>query len=124
MNVCQEFALWMDDQDERPDSSAEKLALLEAYLTELSESYFVATSIPPRAWSVFDGLVHMGGNCSPGDFAQFEFESMQAMRPHVKNLEEANLVTSSLDESDKRRKTIGVSPRGWFVQYHRSGYKL
>jgi hypothetical protein len=124
MKVCQDFALWMDGENKRPEAAADKLGLLEAYLALMAERYFNETQVPPRAWTVFDHLVQIGGSCSPSDFAEFGFESSQAMRPHVKNLEEANLVLSSVDESDRRRRTIGISPRGWFVQYHRSGYEL
>jgi hypothetical protein len=98
--------------------------LLEIYLAEISERYTQDTTASPRAWAVFDHLVEFGGSTSPGDFADFDFESNQAMRPHVKNLEDANLVTSAVDDTDRRRKTIVIAPRGWFVQYHRSGYTV
>jgi hypothetical protein len=124
MKVCQDFALWMDEEGQRPKSPDDKRGLLEVYLALMAERYFLETEISPRAWRVFDKLVELGGSCSPSDFAEFEFESNAAMRPHVKNLEEANLVVSSVDESDRRRKTIGISPRGWFVEYHRSGYTI
>lgn len=123
MKVCQDFALWMVDEGQHPTSSEDKLGLLEAYLALMSERYTSDTSLSPRAWEVFDRLVDLGGSTSPSDFAEFGFESNQAMRPHVKNLEEANLVSSSIDDTDRRRKTIVVAPRGWFVQYHRAGYQ-
>ncbi len=124
MKVCQDFALWTDEEGQRPQASEDKRGLLEAYLALLSERYVEETKVPPRAWTVFDRLVELGGSCSPSDYSEFGFESSQAMRPNVKTLEEANLVLSSIDESDRRRKTIAISPRGWFVQYHRSGYRL
>lgn len=124
MNVCQTFALWMDEQGEQPDASDQKRGLLDAYLATLSRQYTDATEVSDRAWGVFDRLVELGGSCSPSDHAEFGLESSRALRPHVKNLEEANLLQSSLDKSDRRRKTISLSPRGWFVQYHRSGHQL
>ena len=45
------------------------------------------------------------------------------MRPHVRALEEANLVHSLIDETDHRRKTISVTPRGWLVQYKLNDYE-
>jgi DNA-binding MarR family transcriptional regulator len=45
-----------------------------------------------------------------------------AMRPHVKDLEEANLVISSVLDDDQRRKHIALTSRGWLVHYQRSGY--
>ena len=46
------------------------------------------------------------------------------MRPHIHALEEANLVTSVIDETDNRRKTISLTPRGWLVQYKLNDYTL
>lgn len=46
------------------------------------------------------------------------------MRPYVKQLEDANLVHRTVDESDQRRRTIVVTANGWLVHYKRSGYSL
>lgn len=116
--------MWMADEDQRPEDPDDKRALLEVYLALMAERYTQETSLSPRAWEVFDRLVQLGGSTSPGDYELFGFESNQAMRPHVKSLEEANLITSSIDDTDRRRKTILIGPRGWFVQYHRSGYEV
>lgn len=124
MKACQDFAMWMADEDQRPEDPDDKRALLEVYLALMAERYTQETSLSPRAWEVFDRLVQLGGSTSPGDYELFGFESNQAMRPHVKSLEEANLITSSIDDTDRRRKTILIGPRGWFVQYHRSGYEV
>lgn len=124
MKVCQDFALWLADTGQRPQTSGDKRELLEIYLAVTSDRFFQDTHVPPGAWTVFDRLVELGGTCSPSDYAEFGFESSQALRPHVKNLEDANLVLSSIDESDRRRKTISISSRGWFVQYHRSGHQV
>jgi hypothetical protein len=61
--------------------------------------------------------------CSPSDYEAFGFNSSMAMRPHVKDLEEANLVVSSISDSDQRRKHIALTSRGWLVNYQRSGYQ-
>jgi DNA-binding MarR family transcriptional regulator len=45
------------------------------------------------------------------------------MRPHVKSLEDANLLVSTVDEDDKRRKTIGLTANGWLVRYKRAGFR-
>jgi DNA-binding MarR family transcriptional regulator len=73
---------------------------------------------------VFDGIVDMGGSASPSDFEALGFESTQAFRGQVKALEDAQLVESSVDDSDKRRRLIEVTSRGWIVRYQRSGYEL
>ena len=46
-----------------------------------------------------------------------------ALRPQIKSLEDGQLVQSSKDDNDKRRKTIVVTPRGWLVNYKRTGYE-
>lgn len=76
------------------------------------------------AWEVLDARVAKGGNCSPGDFEEFGFNSPQAMVPHIKTLEDANVIQSSTSDEDRRRKTIAVTPRGRLVRYARSGYLL
>ena len=47
-----------------------------------------------------------------------------AMRPQVKSLEDAQLVDSSVDETDQRRRTIEISARGWIVRYKRNDFQL
>lgn len=73
---------------------------------------------------MFDGIITRGGSCAPGDFEEFSFESQQAMRPHIKRLEESNLVDSVIDDEDSRRKTISVTSLGWIVNYSRNGYPI
>lgn len=41
----------------------------------------------------------------------------------MKQLEDANLVDSTIDESDSRRRTIVVTSNGWLVNYKRTGYQ-
>jgi hypothetical protein len=72
---------------------------------------------------VFEGIVERGGSISPSDFADFGVETSQAMRGQTRALEDATLVESSVDETDKRRRLIEVTARGWIVNYERSGYR-
>lgn len=123
LKFCEDFAFWVHEQDERP-SSHENVALLEVWVTEQADRAAGETSLGQRAWQVFDCLVGGGGSCSPSDYERFGFNSPMAMRPHVKALEDVNLVQSSVDDTDKRRKTIAVTPRGWLVNYHRTGYAV
>jgi hypothetical protein len=123
LKYCEDFALWLDDQDEQPEDPAEKFKLLEIWLAQQAEQYLNATgNVKPRAWRVFDDLVSFGGSCSPSDFEEFGFNSMPPMRPHIKDLEEANLVISSVADADQRRRHIALTSRGWLVNYQRSGY--
>jgi DNA-binding MarR family transcriptional regulator len=78
-------------------------------------------SVTPRPWQLFDDIIAKGGGqCAPGDFEAFGFESQQAMRSHVLKLEETNLIQSLRDEDDNRRKTIIVTSNGWMVHFARS----
>jgi hypothetical protein len=120
---AQDFSLWLYDPASTSTSSQDRLELLEIWLAEQADRYEEDTKSVTRAgWDFFDGLQAAGGSCSPGDFTQFNFNSQQAMRPYVKQLEDANLVHSTVDESDQRRRTIVVASNGWLVHYKRSGY--
>lgn len=68
-------------------------------------------------------LVGMGGSCSPSDHEVFGYDTPMALRPQIKSLADGQLVQSSKDDNDKRRKTIVVTPRGWLVNYKRTGYE-
>lgn len=121
---CEDYAMWLDEQQQRPESSEDRYALLEVWLSEQAKAYAKdARNIKGRAWTVFDGLATAGGSCSPSDNEQFDFNSPMAMRPHIKDLEEAGLVVSSQGDKDQRRKTISITSSGWLVRYERSGYE-
>ena len=99
----------------------EKEALFGRWLDTTSLEYLrsVRENLRPRAWSVFERAIELGRSFSPSEFTEFGLESPQALRPHVKELEDAGLLQSVTDESDHRRRTITVQPKGWFVEYAR-----
>lgn len=122
---AQDFSLWLHSQGSVGTGADERLQLLEVWLAEQADQYEEDTkSVTPAGWNFFDALLAGGGSCSPGDFEEFNFNSNQAMRPYVKQLEDANLVHSTIDESDQRRRTIVATSNGWLVHYKRSGYSL
>lgn len=125
MKFSQDYAVWLARNNEHPETSRDKLGMLEAWMSEMADRYEKdsASLRGQRAWEVFDGIAEAGGSISPGDFEKFGFESMQAMRPHIKALEDAQLLHSSIDDKDGRRKTIEISARGWVVRYKRANYK-
>ena len=115
--------MWVKQQGSLPQEADAKLALLEAWMAEQADRYDEDTrGVKPRAWKVFDQIGDVGGSISPSDYESFTFNSNAAMRPHIKSLEDAQLVDSAIDETDNRRRTIGISARGWIVRYKRSGY--
>jgi len=113
-----EYCQWVADQPEDPPASEEeKRACFERWLTQTARNaYESATAqLKPRAWRVFEDAIAIDGSFSPSDFEDFQFNSVPAFRPHVKDLEAAGLVVSTQDEGDKRRKTIQITPKGWLV---------
>lgn len=124
MKYSEDFTFWSIRHNIDKCNPEEKYSLLEIWMAETSDSYMRDTSgVGRRAWEVFDLLAKMGGSTSPSEFDTFGFESNQAMRPHLRSLEEANLIESAIDETDNRRKTIGITPRGWIVNYKRSDFE-
>jgi len=119
------FSQWLVDEREASGNAAEYAKLFEAWLTDQADKYQNDTTLGKRAWEVFDRLAVRGGWCSPADYEEFTFNSKDSMRPHIRVLEQANLVFTSInDDSDKRRKTIFMTPRGWLVRYARAGYRV
>ncbi len=120
---AEEFTKWYDKNARGSDSETRR-SLLEVWLTEQADRYADdVTSVTPRAMRLFDDLAAFGGRCSPSEYEEFEFASNAAMRPHVKQLEEANLVSSAIDEDDQRRRTIEITANGWLIRYKRTGYQ-
>jgi DNA-binding MarR family transcriptional regulator len=121
---AEDFSFWLHQQEESAEQSSYD-PLFQIWLSTRADMHNKQTDLGRRAWEVFDQLAGRGGSCSPSDFKSFGFNSPQVMRPHIKALESENLVTTSLnDENDKRRKTIFMTARGWLVRYARSGYQL
>jgi hypothetical protein len=72
LKYCEDFAFWLDDQGEQPESTDDRFKYLEIWLTEQAAASLAATtSVKKRGWNVFDELVAFGGTCSPSDHADF-----------------------------------------------------
>ena len=117
-----DFSLWAYDLQTYIPDEAHMHELFEVWLADQSESYYKTINVPPRAWTLFDAICDLGGSVSPSDYEDFGFNSSQNMRGQVARLEGAELVTSELDDTDHRRKTINVMAKGWLLRHHRSGY--
>lgn len=128
LKYCEDYALYVAleivESKKWPKTLKDKRELLEAWMAVTAENYLQSTTgVGDRAWELFEGIVARGGSISPSDFKDFGFNSSQAMRGRMGALEDAVLVESSVDETDKRRRLIEVTSRGWIVNYHRSGYR-
>lgn len=115
-----EFCQFVSEQDLRPASEADKAILFNTWLEQKCRSAYESAKavVGGRAWEVFADAVVLEGLFAPSDFEHFRFNSSQAFRPHVKDLEDAGLAVSTKDEGDRRRKTIQITPRGWLVNHH------
>ncbi|PWF64069.1 hypothetical protein CBX96_07710 [Shewanella sp. BC20] len=123
LKYCEDFAFWAYLSNSIPTNSKDKLDLIEVWMAEIADKYEKDTSgVGNRAWKVFDDLIAEGGSASPSDYENFGYDSQQSMRPQLKLLEDAHLIESAIDETDKRRRTIVVTSRGWIVHYKRSGF--
>lgn len=124
MKYSEDFSFWASENGVLESDSEVMYQRIESWMEGVSRDYLEDTSgVGGRAWEVFEKLANMGGSISPSQYEEFGFESNQAMRPHLRALEEANLIESAIDDTDSRRKTISVSSRGWIVNYQRTGYK-
>ncbi|WP_155893249.1 MarR family winged helix-turn-helix transcriptional regulator [Cystobacter fuscus] len=120
MNRLDNYCLWASDQP-RFQSDAEKTAKYQEWLlTEANGALAAARAqLTPRAWQLFTRAVEVGGTFSPSDFQELGFNNQPNLSLHVRSLEEAGLLVSSQDETDKRRKTVQVTPKGWLVNHAR-----
>ncbi|XXY45004.1 hypothetical protein WME91_33890 [Sorangium sp. So ce269] len=122
LSAADEYCHFTVDFDIRPLTTDEKTKTFHEWLDRQTEKYNVAAAsqVGPTAWDVFDRAVRIGGGFSPSAYADFGFNSIQALRPHVRDLEDAGLLVATREEGDRRRKTVQVTPKGWFVSRARS----
>ncbi len=113
-NFCQ----WVADRA-LPDTEDQKHDAYREWLRYECDNALssVQNELRPRAWRVFVKAVELEGEFSPSDYEDFDFNSIQALRPQVKNLEDVGLLRSVQDDGDKRRKTIQVTSKGWLVNH-------
>ena len=100
----------------------EKSDRLNRWLLTQSKAVYEACreEVGDRAWRLFEVACSKLPQFAPGDFSEFDFNSSQAMVPHVRSLENSGLLASEVDEEDNRRRTISVTPKGWLARYARS----
>lgn len=102
---------------ERPRTEEEKATCFKDWLNQRCRKLIsdINGQVTARAWEVFELATRKGGRFSPQEFADFKCNSREALREPVKQLEDVGLLKSSVDENDKRRKTIEVTESGWLV---------
>ncbi len=115
-----DYCLWIADLPTLPKTVEEKHSTFTTWLNARSESAYqsVRSELKPRTLEVFKFATVIGGLFSPSDYDSFGFNSGPVFRPKIAELEILGIVVSTKDESDKRRKTIQITPKGWLIHYH------
>jgi DNA-binding MarR family transcriptional regulator len=122
LKFCSDFAEWIFENGHIEEGDEEKFRLLEVWLAEEADDFLHDTRLTPKPWEIFDKIIDEGGAIAPSDHEKFGYETPMAMRPQIKTLEDAGLVESTVDDTDQRRRTISVTPKGWLINYSRRGY--
>lgn len=115
-----DYCMHIAEATSRPSSSEEKRARFDAWLQRMARSIrdAVHSQVGPRALGLFNSAIQsFDGEFSPGDFKILGFKSVQAMRPHVRTLEEVGLLEAQKDDIDQRRKSIAVTGKGWLIHW-------
>lgn len=121
LHHCDQYCLYVADSGNLPQTEDEKEKEFINWFQDISNSISesISSQIRPRAQRLFDDIIRFGGVFSPSDYEAFGFNSIAALRPKVLELEKVAVVTSSIDETDNRRKTIQITPKGWLASYAR-----
>lgn len=119
IHYCDQYCLHFVDSGFTAQTDSEKSKLFLNWLQSEAESILnsIEGQLRPRAFKLFKDIILHGGSFSPSDYAKFDFNSVAALRPQVLELERVALLSSTIDESDNRRKTIQVTPKGWLTSY-------
>lgn len=119
LNYANNYCLWVADNNYYSENIEGKKSLFNKWLYQQSIKKVdsIMMQIKPRAVEAFQRAIELNGEFSPSDFEDFGFKTFQAMRQHISQLERAGLVTSTIDETDKRRKTIQVTADGWLFNH-------
>ncbi len=116
---CDQFCMYVYDNELKLQSEDEKDTEFISWLDEKSSSNFgsIKNQLKPRALKLFKDIISHGDSFSPSDYNTFGFNSVSAMRPQIKDLEDVGVIQSSKDETDSRRKSIQLTSKGYFVGY-------
>jgi hypothetical protein len=112
-----DFCHWIG-RDLKPESDADKNDLFDRWLNIESKAHYEAARaiLKPITLKTFKKACerHI---ISVSDHEDFDIKTPETFRKHIKILNEAGLLSSTEDETDKRRKTVTVTAKGWMVNY-------
>lgn len=121
LNRADAYCVWVYEEGLKPHGDEEKSALFTEWLHMEASAVLTAVKgqVTPAAWRVFEKAVELGGRFSPGQHQDFGYDTPQALRPNVLQLEKVDLLASARDDTDQRRKTIFVTSKGYLAAYAR-----
>ena len=124
LSKCHDYCIWTYENNLHPKNDIEKKTFFEKWLNKeaLDNEKACSGAVKQKAFEVFDRAAvadELMDSFSLSQFQSFGFDSVNTLRPLVKELEDAGLLISQIDEDDNRRKTISVTPKGWLVNYSR-----
>lgn len=116
---CDQFCMHVYDNEMVLETKDAKESEFIDWLNKKSINNYesVKNQLKPRALKLFKDITKHGDSFSPSDFSLFGFNSVPAMRPQIKDLEDVGVIQSSKDETDNRRKSIQLTSKGYFVGY-------
>ena len=119
LSYADNYCMWASDLESLPDSGEDKDLLFQSWLKDTATEVYdaVGAQLRPRAWQTFRRAIEIGGSFSPGQYKEFGLNSIPALRPSVRDLEGVGILQSTEDESDRRRRTISVLPKGWLLAH-------
>ena len=120
LNLAERYSADADVSALRDLSTSERdLLFRESMLSESKRVYDAyANNVTKADWKVFGTLIgEKAGSCSPSDYADFGYANPSPLIVRVRSLEQAQLVTYTVDDSDQRRRNISVTDHGRLAYY-------
>ncbi|MGW0750760.1 ATP-binding protein [Streptomyces sp. NPDC002587] len=122
LQKCEDFSFWLHDEEILGAGEMEHVALLQSWLTLLSDEYANNPNISSEGWRLLDDMVDNEGSCDFEDYELFNFSSLDKMKRCAAELERQNLVEMS--PGDTGMDSVVVAPNGWLARFSRSGYQI
>ena len=117
LKYANDYCTWIVDNELRPISDDDKESLFMKWIVEKSNKYYnnIKNQLDPTELKLFNDVIEINGIFALNDYELFGFSSYHKMKKSVQKLESVGLLISVIDENDRRRKSIQITPKGWFV---------
>ncbi|MFE9632884.1 ATP-binding protein [Streptomyces sp. NPDC006463] len=122
LQKCEDFSFWLHDEGVIGAGEMEHVALMQSWMTLLSDEYANNPNISPHGWKLLDDMVGNEGSCDFGDYELFGFSGPDEMKRCAAELEHQNLIEMS--PGDTGMDSALVAPNGWLARFSRSGYQI